>query len=240
MPDLPAPLPPEQRTIGQLIAEAIRFYGNHFWKAIPLGIPLAVVDQLCAGQPLVLQMLIYWAAAPFIVLVYVRACALVGGVRINWTAFLVGLAVYAVFPPLRALYLLPGLAWFAFIGLAVPAALVERTSFRASLARGRELGAADYVHSLGSLAGLVLVVGVADTTLNALLHSQSGASARIALLLSDVVLSPLLYLGGALLYGDQAARVGSPRSDRRRRRDADLHPPLDVDPAGRPDPEGQS
>ena len=52
MRDLPPPLPPGERTIGQLIAESIRFYGNHFWKAIPLGIPLALVDQLCAGQPL--------------------------------------------------------------------------------------------------------------------------------------------------------------------------------------------
>jgi hypothetical protein len=237
--DLPAPLPPGERTIGQLIAESIRFYGNHFWKAIPLGIPLAVVDQLCAGQPLTLQMLIYWGATPFIVLVYLRACSLAYEVPLNRTAFLTGLLVYAVFPPLRALYLLPGLAWFAFIGLAVPAALVERRSVRASLSRGRALGRADYVHSLGSLAALVLVVGVADNTLVALLHSQSGTSARIALLLSDVVLSPLLYLGGALLYADQAARVGSPRPNRRRRSDADLHPPLDVDPAGHPDPEGQ-
>ena len=99
----------------------------------------------------------------------------------------------------------------------MPAALVEAPAFRASLARGRALGTADYVHSLGSLAALVLVVGVADNTLVALLHSQSGTSARIALLLSDIVLSPLLYLGGALLYADQAARVGSPRPDRRRR-----------------------
>ncbi len=240
MRDLPPPLPPGERTIGQLIAEAIRFYGSHFWKAIPLGIPLAVVDQASAGQTLIVQMLIYWAATPLIVLAYVRACSLVGGVPMNRTAFLVALVIYSVFPPLRALYLLPGLAWFAFIGLAVPAALNEGRGFRGSLARGRVLGSADYVHALGSLASLVLVVGVADNTLIALLHTQSGTSARIALLLSDVVLSPLLYLGGALLYVDQAARVGSPRPNRRRRRDADLHPPLDVDAAGRPDPEGQS
>ena len=218
MPELPAPLPPGERTIGQLIAEAIRAYGNRFWRALPLGLPLALIDQLSAGQPLGVQVLVYWAAGPLVVLAYVRACSLVYGVPASRTGYLVAFVVYLAFPPLRALYLLPGLAWFAFIGLAVPAALVEHLGFRGALARGRVLGAADYVHSLGSLAALVLVVGIADNTLIALLHSQSETSARVALALSDVVLSPLLYLGGALLYADQAARVGSPRRDRRRSR----------------------
>jgi hypothetical protein len=216
VPELPAPLPPGERTVGQLIAETIRAYGNLFWRALPLGIPLALIDQLCAGRTLGVQVLIYWAAAPLVVAAYVRACTLVYKVSAVRAAYVVALLVYLVFPPLRALYLVPGLAWFAFIGLAVPAVLVERIGVRAALARGRELGRADYVHSLGSLAALVLVVGVADNTLIALLHTQSQASARIALALSDLVLSPLLYLGGALLYADQAARVGSPRSERRR------------------------
>ena len=218
MPELPAALPPGERTIGQLIAEAIRAYGSHFWQALPLGLPLALIDQLCAGQPLGVQVLVYWAAGPLVVVTYVRACSLVYQVPPSRTAYLVASVVYLAFPPLRALYLLPGLAWLAFIGLAVPAAMVERLGFREALARGRALGAADYVHSLGSLAALVLVVGIADNTLIALLHSQSEASARVALALSDLVLSPLLYLGGALLYADQAARVGSPRRDRKRSR----------------------
>ena len=218
MPELPAPLPPGERTIGQLIAEAIRAYGKHFWRALPLGLPLALIDQLCAGQPLGVQVLVYWAVGPLVVVAYVRACSLVYQVPPSRTAYLVASVVYLAFPPLRALYLLPGLAWLAFIGLAVPAAMVERLGFREALARGRALGAADYVHSLGSLAALVLVVGISDNVLIGLLHSQSETSARVALALSDIVLSPLLYLGGALLYADQAARVGSPRRDRRRSR----------------------
>jgi hypothetical protein len=240
MRDLPPPLPPGERTIGQVVAESIRAYGDQFWKVLPLGIPLAIVDQLCATQPALVQIAVYLAATPLFVLAYLRACSLVYKVPINRTGMLVGCLIWIVFPFLRALFILPGLAWLAFIGLAVPAALVEKTNLRESFARGRALGRADYVHSLGSLATLVLVVGIADETLIGLLHSQSGTNTRIALLLSDIVLSPLLYMGGALLYADQAARVGSPRSDRRRRRDADLHPPLDVDPTGRPDPEGQS
>ncbi len=79
------------------------------------------------------------------------------------------------------------------------------------------------MHALGSLAALVIVVGVGETTLTTLLHSMGDASPRVALGLADVVLSPLLYLGGAMLYGDQAARVGcrdrqSPGAARARRR----------------------
>ena len=38
VPELPAPLPPAERTIGQVIAETIRAYGANFWRALPLGV----------------------------------------------------------------------------------------------------------------------------------------------------------------------------------------------------------
>jgi hypothetical protein len=232
MRDLPPPLPPGERTVGQLVGETIRAYGNGFLRLIPLGLPLAVVDQLSIHQPAATQAIVFWIAAPLVVGAYVYACCRIYEVAPAMVSFLVGLLVYAPFPALRALFILPGIAWFAFIGLAVPASLVERLRYRAALARGRALGTVDYVHSLGSLAALVLVVGIAEITLTALLHSQGDASSRAALFLADLVLTPLLFLGGALLYADQAARLSSA--------DADLHPPLDPDPAGRADPEGQS
>ncbi len=240
MPELPAALPPAERTIGQFIGETIRTYSAHFWRAIPLGLPLALADQLSVHQPPRTQILLFWAVGPLVVAAYLWACGIVYRKRPALTPFLVGLLIYAPFPILRAAFFLPGIAWFAFIGLAVPAALVEGLRFREALIRGRRLGAADYIHSLGSLASLVIVVGIAEITLTALLHSQSDNSQRVALLLADVVLSPLLFLGGALLYEDQAARIGSRKPRARRTRDADLHPPVDADPAGRPDPEGQS
>jgi hypothetical protein len=210
VPELPPPLPPHARTVGQLVGETIRAYGEHFWPALPLGIPLALVDQACVHQSGGVQIVVFFAAAPFLVAAYVWACALVLGTRPGRSAFLVGLVVYLPFPLLRAIYILPAVAWFAFVGLAVPAALVERRSFRDALGRGVELGRADYVHALGSLATLVIVVGVGEITLTTLLRTQGEASARGALVLADVVLSPLLYLGGAMLYLDQAARVGLP------------------------------
>jgi hypothetical protein len=212
VPDLPPPLPPAERTVGQLVGETIRAYGNEFLRFLPLGLPLAVVDQLSVHETAETQALILWAASPFVVAAYVYACAHIHAVPPTVGAFLIGLLIFAPFPVLRAFYILPAVAWFAFIGLAVPASLVERLGFRAALVRGRELGLADYVHALGSLATLVLVVGIANITLEALLHSEGGSGARAALFLADLVLTPLLFVGGALLYVDQAARVRSLRS----------------------------
>jgi hypothetical protein len=242
MPDLPPPLPPHERTVGQLIAETIRLYGHRFWPALPLGLPLVLVDQFVVHRPVAAQALVFWIASPLIAAAFVYACVLVHGGRPTATVFAVALLIYLPFPALRAVYLLPAIAWFAFIGLAVPAALIERLDWRSALVRGRQLGTADYVHALGSLAALVIVVGVAEETLTILLRTQGDTSQRIALALADLLLSPLLYLGGALLYLDQAARVGSRRSKPRRttqgrRRDADLHPPVDADAAGRSDPQ---
>jgi hypothetical protein len=180
-------------------------------------------------------MLVYWALAPLFVAAYLLACRLVLGGTVDRTAVLLAVLIYLPFPALRALYILPAIAWFALIGLAVPAAMVEQHTFRGALARGRELGLADYVHALGSLAALVVVVGVAGNTLSALLHTQGDNSQRAAVAASDLVLGPLLFVGAALLYLDQAARVGSAASDRRRRRDAHFHPPVDPDAAGRHD-----
>jgi hypothetical protein len=233
MRELPGALPPGERTVGQLIAESIREYGDRFLRALPLGIPYAVATQLGLGHSLAGQAAALLALSPLIALAFVLACRLVLGGRVTVTAWLVALLVFLPVPIFQRIYLLAlAPAWLAFLGLSVPALMVEGLGFRAALARGRRLGAADRLHSLGSMYGLTLVVVVSDLTLTLLLRTQSDSGQRVAHLLADVVLSPLLYLGGALLYRDQLARLGSTRSDRRRRRHADLHPPLDADAAG--------
>src|SRR6266404_777680 len=187
MRDLPPPLPPAQRTVGQLIAESIRAYGQNFWRCLPLGLPLAVGDQIGAHHGQTAQMLVFWALTPFFVAAYVWACRIVLDVPPTRTAIALAVLVYLPFPALRALYLIPGLAWFAFIGLAVPAAMVGGTGLRDSLIRGRQLGIADYAHAFGSLCALVVVVGVAANVLGGLLRSQSDTSLRAAVFLSDLV-----------------------------------------------------
>jgi hypothetical protein len=35
---LPPPLPPETRTVGQLVAETLKLYGRRFWPSLALGL----------------------------------------------------------------------------------------------------------------------------------------------------------------------------------------------------------
>ena len=144
-------------------------------------------------------------------LAYVAACALVAGPRVParalLTAWRVAILVWLPVPFLALGIFLPALAWLAFAGLAVPVAVMERAPLRVALGRGMRLGRADYVHSLGSLAALVVVVGATSLLLSLLIHTGSDQAARVALFLGNLVVSPLAFLGGALLYYDQAARA---------------------------------
>jgi hypothetical protein len=223
-----------------LVAETIRAYGANFWRVLPLGLPIAISSQISLGHDANVQMAVLFATGPLVALAYVYACHLVHRVRPSWSACATAIIVFAPVPVLVRAAVLPAAAWLALFGLAPPAAMIERLGFRAALARARRLAFADYVHALASLATLIIVVAVSELTLIALLRSQGDNGQRIAHALADLVLSPLLYLGGALLYTDQAARVGSRRPHRRSRRNADLHPPLDADSTGRPDPQVES
>jgi len=217
-PPLPPPLPHRERTVGQLVAETIRFYGDNFWRALPLGVPLALSTQVILGLGINTQVAVLCLFAPLFSAAFVRASLIVleehQSRRRILFAWGLGVLIWIPAPVLLRGYLLPGLAWLAFWGLAVPVAIREGSGARSSLARARRLATADYVHALGALCALVLVVELSAGVLSALLHGQGEATRRSAGFLALLVLSPLLYLGSALLYLDQAARVGSDqRSD---------------------------
>jgi len=238
---LPPPLPPERRTIGQLVAESIRLYEATFLRALPLGIVVAVADQLTVGAGRVETGLVLLAAGPAFTLAYAYAAQLATDTRAEARAWAVALAAgVVVWIPAALLFpwfSLAAVLWLALIGLSVPAALVERTSLVGALRRGLELARAGFVHVAGSLATLVIVFALSRYALALLLESQADNTVRIAIFLADVVLSPLLFLGGALLYVDQAARLRS-REDRRaerEERDADLPDADQPDREGRAD-----
>ncbi len=204
----PAALPPAERTVGQLVAESIRFYGSHFWLVLPLGIPFVVVDVLGIGQDVNVQTVILWVCAPLFCLAIVRAASSRhrrDGRR--WAALFAAVVVFLPFPILVRLYILPGVAWLGLFGLAVPAAVAERLPFGKALVRGRALSSAHLAHAVGGIAALALVYGVSRAFLLILLHTQGNQTQAVALVLADLVLSPLLFVGTALLYVDQAARV---------------------------------
>jgi hypothetical protein len=95
-----AALPPGERTVGQLVAESIRFYGSHFWSVLPLGVPFAAADVAAIGHSVDTQTLLLWAFGPLLCAAYVRASQLVFGERPTWSAFAVAPVVFLPFPVL--------------------------------------------------------------------------------------------------------------------------------------------
>ncbi|MGZ8782290.1 MAG: hypothetical protein ACXWZB_02195 [Gaiellaceae bacterium] len=218
---LPPPLPPETRTVGQLVAESIRLYGRHLWLALPLGLPLAIADSLAVRGTTAERVTVLVAATPGFTAAFIWASGLAAGIRPRrgtWIrAGVVGSLVFlpaAFFFPWFALL---SVAWLALFGLAVPVIVIEDAPYRVALQRAVTLCRADYVHALGSLATLVVVFALTRVVLVFLLREQADNAVRAAIFLADLVVSPILFLGAALLYFDQAARVGSrPRARRRR------------------------
>jgi hypothetical protein len=216
VPELPPSAPPETRTAGQLVAEAMRLYGRRFWKAVALGVPPTLLGVLIA---LLTAGDVQRTARLF---AFVVLFALIGSLcfivanRIasdrpqrgsSWVALAAGILVFLPLPVLVALFYLPGLIWFAFLGFAVPAAMFESRGLADAFRRAIELARADYAHALGSLAAVTIVALISAGVLSYLLiqfgDQAQGAAAFIAILL----LSPLLFLAAALLYEDQVARL---------------------------------
>jgi hypothetical protein len=235
----PPPLPPETRTVGQLVAETIRFYAHHFWRSVSLGISVGIIDavavSLSRANAVIFEVLV---AGPLLTISFVAASVLISErprppARTLGAAWVAGTLAFVPFPFLALGFMLPALAWLAFVGLVVPVIVIERAPFRAAFRRAIALSRADYVHALGSLATLALTYFVTRLGLFFMLRGGSGAAERTAGFLADLVLSPVIFLGGALVYYDQAARVVS--APRPRRRDADVHPAVQPDRTRRSD-----
>ena len=208
MPELrPVALPPAERTVGQLVAESVRFYGDHFWSVLPLGFVLGAVDAAGLHRSVLVQTLILWAFAPVFSAAYVWAATLVHEKPWSWPAFVAALLIFLPFPILVRLFLLPGLVWFALFGLAVPAAVAERLGVQSALRRGWQLARADPVHAIAGLITLGLIYLVTRYALLVTIQQFGDQSQTAAGILADLVLSPLVFIGTALLYVDQAARV---------------------------------
>jgi len=216
---LPPPLPAAQRTVGQLVAESLRLYGRHFVRALPLGLGVAAINQLTVDVDRFAVGAVLLVAAPAFSAAYAYACQLEAETAVAPRSWLVAIAAGTlVFVPAALLFpwfALAAVLWLGLVGLAVPAAMREGPSLTASLRRGLELGRADYVHAAGSLATLVILFFLTRIGLALLLESQADNTVRTAIFLSDAVLAPLLFLGGAILYEDQTARLDS-RRDRRK------------------------
>src|SRR5712691_4377453 len=75
---LPPPLPPETRTVGQLVAEALRLYGARFWPSLTLGIGPALIGVAAAELQDPARVAVVLAAGPLVLSAsYAGAIALV-------------------------------------------------------------------------------------------------------------------------------------------------------------------
>jgi hypothetical protein len=208
----PAALPPGERTVGQLVAESVRFYGENFVRCLVLGVPPALLAVVTANVSrrvgLILAPTVYGA---LLSVSLIGACVMVLERRPRAarlvTAGVVGWIVFAPVPFLVLAVVLPALMWLAAVGLVVPVLVVEDSSVRGSLRRAWQLARADYVHALGSLATLAIVVFLTQAMLVFILRGAGGAAIDVAVVLANIVISPLLFIGTALLYVDQRARV---------------------------------
>jgi hypothetical protein len=216
---LPEALPPETRPVGQLVAETLRLYGRLFVRALPLGLSLAVADQVVRDVEFGRQVLALVAFSPLFSLSYAAAVVMVSGESpplARW-ALAVGLGTIAFVP---AAFLFPwfallAFAWLAVVGLVVPVVMIERGGPFAAFARAVRLARADYIHALGSLATLAILFFLTRLMLALVLRGAGDQTERIAVFLADLVLGPILFLGSALLYIDQVARLQSPGRDRK-------------------------
>jgi hypothetical protein len=208
----PVALPPAERTIGQLVAESIRFYGEHFWPSLSLGLAPAVLAVVGANVSrslaVVLSPTLFGAllSASFVgasVFVLERRPPR-SRLVVTW---LVGWLVFAPVPFLVLAFVVPGLAWLAGLGLVVPVLVVEEVPLRRAFARAWQLARADLLHAIGSLGTLAIVVFLTQAVLAFVLRGFGDAAAWVAYFLASIVVSPLLFIGAALLYVDQAARA---------------------------------
>lgn len=229
----PPALPPAAQTVGQLVAETLRLYGSRIFLALPLGIPIAVSDQLMGpvsvtdklakGKDWADSAAVLAGMSPVFTSALIVAVVLATGVRPSARslalALVLGSLVFAVAALLLPAFVLGGLAWLALVGMVVPAIVAEGRGPLDALSRALRVARADYLHALGGIATLVVLFYLTRILLEGLLRSQADNTLRVAVFLADLVLSPIIFLGTALLFGNLVARVGLDREERKRIRD---------------------
>jgi hypothetical protein len=181
-------------TLGELLAETVRIYGERVWTALGLG---AIYAGTLIGSALV-HIALHFAVASIM---------LVGLPFVLASSYLLLVLVAAL--------------WIAFVGFAVPVAVVERTEERSgwagavayALERTLTLARAEYLHAAGVAAALLLVNLFVGIILRVTLVGFADNTAVVAGLIAQLVLAPFVFIGLSVLYFEQRARaaLSSPR-----------------------------
>lgn len=211
--------------LGDLFAETTLIYRERFWAAIGLGavvgiafVPAAIIDVF------VLRILLL---APAFTIAYAGATGLAVGdglrdalartLRHAPVLLVLTIAVSVPFAigRLDPIILFLSVFWLALTGFSIPVAVVEQDEEGGGLLerpgramrRSIDLAWAAYLHAAGVIAALVLVYIVAGNLLAIVLAGFADNTGFGALLLVQVVLAPFFFLGLAVLYFDQGARL---------------------------------
>ena len=198
--------------MGQVVAESIRIYGENFVRCLAIGVVPAALTLASAHVSRRLALILTpTLSGALLSATFVYASTIVleqrPPLRRLARAWFAGWLVFVPAPFLLFGLILPALAWLAALGLVVPVLVVEDLGLRAALARAWQLARADYVHVLGSLATLAILVFVMQFMLAFLIRGAAAETLKTAFVLASVVISPLVFIGAALLYVDQTARV---------------------------------
>jgi hypothetical protein len=216
VPPLPPPLPPAERPVGQLVAEAIRLYARRPFAALALGVGPALINVLARVSEQASLVVIPLVGGLVVSTSVVGACLLADPRRVRPLAALVtGALVFVPVPFLAIFFVLPALVWLALVGLVVPVLVYEGGSVRDALVRATRLARADFVHVLGALAALAIIVFLTQSVLFFLLRGTGDQTLAAASFIASLVVTPLIFLGVALLYFDQVARQDRGRVSRR-------------------------
>jgi len=224
-----SPPPDRPLSLGELLAETTRVYGERLGASFGLGGFVASALLLARWSPELLQVLIlalaftgaFGAAARLVSGDhFVEAWAQVG-VRLPVLLVLTFVvSVPFVLGRIDPILLLFAVAWLAFSGFSIPAVMIERDPeapgplgrLANALSRSVRLARVEYLHALGVTAALVIVYLLLGPLLREALRGFADNTRLVAALLVEVVLAPFFFLGLSVLYFEQRARaaVSSP------------------------------
>ena len=218
-----SPPPDRPLKLGELLAETVRLYGDRIWAALGLGAFVGSALLLTAATPELVDILVF---ALVFTATYAAAARIVIGDGFGeaWAQVAVRLPILLVLTVIvsipfalalsQLLLLVVAVAWLAVTGFSIPVAMLEddrdETWFGRlghSLTRSLELARAEYLHALGVAAALVLLFLLLGFYLGAALGGVAEVSSAVAAVLVRLVLAPLFFLGFAVLYFDQRARI---------------------------------
>ena len=211
--------------LGDLFAETVRVYGSRIWSAVGIGVFLAgsLLAASVIGHVIAFVVIVGFA---FTAAYAVSSRVVVGdpaaeawaqvGVRLPVLLVLtVVVSVPFVLGRVDPVLLLFGVAWLAFVGLAIPVAMLERDPTQGTwygnigfaINRATVLARAEYLHVLGVMAAFVIVYLLLGPLLAILLTGFADNGSLAASLIANGVLGPFFFLGLSLLYFEQKARA---------------------------------